>query len=76
MRKLEIGWIGYPFGGGAEKANNVAMLTIFLCLAIAVGVCWRADLAKNADLFGKLVSPFLSIVTLALGYLFGSGKKS
>lgn len=75
MRKLEIGWVGWPFGGGAEKSANIAMLTIFICLAIAGAICYHVDLVKNPDLFSKIVSPFLSIITLALGYIFGSSNK-
>lgn len=75
MRGLEIGWIGRPFGGGAEKSSNIAMLTIFICLFVAALLCYHYDLLKQSEIFSKLVSPFLNIATLALGYLFGSSKK-
>lgn len=76
MRQLELGWIGRPFGGGAEKSANIAIVTIILCLGISWIIASQLKVATQADLLSKLVSPFLSLVTLALGYRFGSGKKS
>jgi hypothetical protein len=74
MRQLELGWIGRPFGGGAEKAGNIAILTIGICLTVSLVIACRADVAKDSELLIKDLSPFLSIVTLALGYIFGAGK--
>ena len=59
--KTEIGWIGKVIGAGDEKAGNIAFVMIAFC-AIAL------ILKDNPS------TSLISIITLALGYLFG--KKS
>ena len=71
-----MGWLGRPFGGGADKQANIAIFVIVVCLCVAALVFWRVDPTAHSDLVIKYITPFLSIVTLALGYIFGSNKKS
>ena len=43
MRQLDLGWIGAPFGGGAEKSGNIAIVTIVCCLAVSLLIALRVD---------------------------------
>jgi hypothetical protein len=70
-QQAELGWIGKLIGCNAEKPGNISFITIILSLIIiVVSVC-----AGSAH-FEKVLTVFISVITLALGYLFGSNKKS
>ncbi len=69
--KAEQGWIGKICGSRAEKAGNIAFLAIVMCLIIVICALFNFGLT---DQFFKLVGAVTSIVTLALGYLFGANN--
>jgi hypothetical protein len=75
MRKLELGYVGLIFGGGSEKSGNIALITIIIVFLLLLFIFYRIGVAANGDLLIKIASPLLSIITLALGYLFGSSRK-
>jgi len=68
MRQMELGWFGRAFGYGDEKKGNVIAICIGACLgmiAILTIIPWGTTVSEKA------VPSLISIVTLALGYLFG-----
>lgn len=80
----ELGWMGKPFGGKNEKPGNISAAVVVLCFLI-LGVVWATDTwisvnitAKNVEPlmpFERMFSGLMSIITLVLGYLFGSNDK-
>jgi hypothetical protein len=71
-QNLQKGWIGAFMGTGSEKSGNAAIIVIVLCfifIGCSAGI-FKFD--KQFDDFFKFLTSMLSIVTLALGYLFGS----
>lgn len=74
-RRVEIGLIGWLFGGHAEKPGNIAgfVIVVFSIAAIAVAL-WLPD----SERFTKkdAVTLFMGIVTLALGYVFGRNSSN
>jgi len=67
-KKLEIGWMGLIFGDVANKPGNVAAVAIvlaFILLAVALFI------GPNDAPRGQAITLFGSIITGALGYLFG-----
>lgn len=81
----ELGWLGKPFGGRREKPGNISALVISMCfliIVIAFGVNVYVDVAyagRNIQMpiaFDKLFASVTSLITLVLGYLFGSNDKN
>ena len=72
MQALQRGWIGIALGTGAEKAGNVATLTIIACFLIILLLFAKTDMSTQFDQFYKMLTTMLGPVGLALGYLFGS----
>lgn len=80
----ELGWLGLPFGGRKEKPGNISALVISLSFLIII-VALVAGTAINVMMpdkhiempisFEKLLAGITSLITLALGYLFGSNDK-
>ncbi len=75
MHKNERGWVGAVFGSRSEKPGNVALVVILLCFIFAMLAFVRLDIAKDSELFFKLLSVVSGLVSLALGYLFGSSDR-
>lgn len=84
--KSELGWIGKVFGGRNEKPGNISAVVIVLCF-VALGIVWYTDV--HVDFYfathkidapiipaGHILSGLASIITLVLGYLFGSNNRS
>ena len=69
----ELGWVGKFFGGRQEKPGNISGLVILICFAlIAILICIRLTIGfEKTELFTAL----FGIITLTLGYLFGSNTK-
>ena len=63
-----LGWLGMFFGGGEEKAGNVAGLLIVLCFSAIVGLLLSADMWESVDATGAVLG---AVLTACLGYLFG-----
>ena len=74
--KEELGWLGRPFGGRKEKPGNISGLVIVACFAL-LAVAYLLPPSENLGMeFEQIFSGLLSIVTLILGYLFGSNDRS
>tara|TARA_B100001989_G_C24550011_1_gene473713 strand:- start:608 stop:943 length:336 start_codon:yes stop_codon:yes gene_type:complete len=69
-QQAELGVIGKFLGCNAEKPGNISFIAIIVSfIIIAVSAIWAQEY------FEKILSTFASVITLALGYLFGSHKK-
>lgn len=75
-RRLEMGWIGRAFGSVQDKPGNIAGASIVVSLVILLLLFWISYFYPNANdvPVGELMALFGSIITLALGYLFGKGS--
>lgn len=83
----KIGWIGKCIGSGSEKANNIAFITILLCISLLILVgCASLFMWLFTDyshlqyyhfgtVFFKVLAVVSNIITLCLGYIFGSKSK-
>jgi len=69
-RKQEMGWLGRVFGSVEDKPGNITGFVIILLIA---AICALAFLGPGDPNFpvDKVLTAFLSILTIALGYLFG-----
>jgi hypothetical protein len=69
-QQAELGAIGRFIGCNSEKPGNISFIVLLLCLIV---IC----LAMFFELqhFEKILTAFVSVITLALGYLFGSSTK-
>jgi hypothetical protein len=73
-----LGKIGLFIGGGPEKAGNIAYIVVIAAIVILViGACGSAYVQsdKLAAVFGNLVTGCLSLITGALGFIFGKSGK-
>ncbi|WP_139250791.1 hypothetical protein [Palleronia salina] len=73
MQNAQLGWIGQFWGAKAEKPGNVSAI-VALLLAIYLGVL--IFFFPDSSIFGDVFAGLTSIITLILGYLFGSSDKS
>lgn len=73
MQNAQLGWIGKFWGAKAEKPGNVSAI-VALLLAIYLGVL--IFVFPDSSIFGDVFAGLSSIITLILGYLFGSSDKS
>jgi len=83
----ELGVVGKLFGGKQEKSGNIAVFVIVLCFVL-IGFAYLAQLwialpARDAVAkidppmpFERIFTALASIITLVLGYLFGSNDRS
>ena len=65
------GTLGKIFGGGDEKAGNIAGLMAILCfatIAVLLLAAFFLDIWENVD---AIISVLGAILTACLGYLFG-----
>lgn len=73
-RRQEMGLFGL-LGSGPEKPANIVALAIilaFVCLAAVIfGYPDSGEHLSKKD----LITPLISLITLALGYLFGRSSK-
>ena len=74
-----LGRVGGFIGGGPEKAGNIACIVIvgafLLLVGSLIGSYW-ADATKLAPVLDKLVTGCVSLITGAMGYLFGASRDS
>ena len=74
-----LGTIGKYIGGGPEKAGNIASIVIvcsFFVLVLGIAGSYWADGSKLAPVLDKLVTGCVSLITGAMGYLFGASKET
>ena len=72
MQNAQLGWIGKIWGAKSEKPGNVsAIIAILLAVYLGVLIFGQPQNAKFDDVFTGL----MSIITLILGYLFGSSDR-
>lgn len=70
-KKTDIGWLGAFWGAGKNSGYNVAGLSVILCLLVGL-FCIIWNIVKGNGGIGDTWNQLSSIITLALGYLFGS----
>ena len=73
--KKELGWLGLPFGGRREKPGNISALVIICCFFAMYLVYTQPPAQSLGVSFERLFGGLTSIVTLILGYLFGSNER-
>lgn len=71
VMKHKAGWLGRVFGSASEAPTNIAGFLIICSLAVIVA-CTFAPSTPAIDETRKWA---LGLVTLIIGYLFGSGTK-
>lgn len=69
-RAMEMGWSGKFFDGSSEKAGNIAGVVILTAFALLASALF---LGPDTPAFpkGQVVTLMGSIITGALGFLFG-----
>jgi hypothetical protein len=73
--RRELGWLGHPFGGRREKPGNISVIVILFCF-LGMAVLYLDPPKPNSDMsFERIWGGLTSMVTLVLGYLFGSNDK-
>ena len=73
MQSAQLGWIGKFWGAKAEKPGNVSAI-VALLLAIYLGVL--IFFFPESTVFSDVFAGLTSIITLILGYLFGSSERN
>lgn len=72
-----LGLIGKLVGGGPEKAGNIASIVIFGALIGIVAACFglAGATGEASEIFKLVIGGCFSLITGALGYLFGASTK-
>jgi hypothetical protein len=73
QKRLERGIAGWFIGHGSEKLGNIAFLVIIICFMLIFGLAWFPK-SDDAPFREKTTYTLFSIITLALGYLFGKSS--
>jgi len=77
MQETQLGWVGRIWGSRSEKPGNISAI-VALILVLYLGVLFTFALCSSevslADI-ADTVSVITSIITLILGYLFGSNDR-
>ncbi|MCY4300348.1 MAG: hypothetical protein OXC68_01250 [Aestuariivita sp.] len=74
--KSELGWLGRLFGGRKEKPGNISGLALVACFAFLLIAYIYPSTEGSGVTFERIFAGLLSVVTLILGYLFGSNDRS
>ena len=81
FQRVELGLLGRFFGSEKEKPGNIAGLTLIVLLLFlgisAVGwlvSCTSIQPCTGDEAFQAIFAGFMSVITLILGYLFGSRR--
>lgn len=73
-----LGKVGQFIGGGPEKAGNIAyvvVLAALLMLIISACAVAYVDTKELESVFSALITGCLSLITGALGFIFGKSGK-
>ena len=73
--KSELGWLGRPFGGRNEKPGNISALVIVFCFVAMACVYFLPHEMEHGITIRDAWQTLMSVVTLILGYLFGSNDR-
>jgi hypothetical protein len=74
-----LGRVGKYIGGGPEKAGNIAYVVIIVALVLLIiGACVSAyaETEKLSAVYDRVVTGAFSLITGALGFLFGKSGGS
>lgn len=71
----ELGQLGKLFGGRKEKPGNISGLVLILCI-LFIGGAYFSTTSEKSDIYEHVFTGLISVVTLILGYLFGSSDRS
>ena len=71
----ELGLLGKLFGGRKEKPGNISGVALIFCL-LYLAVAHHQATSESWDSFERVFTGLISVVTLILGYLFGSSDRS
>jgi hypothetical protein len=69
----ELGLLGKLLGSRQEKPGNISAVVILFSLA---GLAWILSSVRPVLSSDHFISSLFSLITLALGYLFGSHQKN
>ena len=73
MQIANLGWVGRIWGAKSEKPGNVsAMVLLIFSLILGIFIFTLTD----SEHFQYIFSGMTSIITLILGYLFGSSDRN
>ncbi len=73
MQKVKLGIVGWIWGSRSEKPGNIsAIVAIILVIYLGVMLAFFQD----SSIFKEVFAGITSIITLILGYLFGSSDRS
>lgn len=70
LQKLELGFLGKFFGGGAKAGTNIAGFTAGVAF-----VLFAVTFLINGAEMTTVRSGLLSVITSAMGYIFGASRK-
>ncbi len=73
-----LGKVGVFIGGGPEKAGNIAYVVVIAAIVILLIAAFDAAYVNDealSSVFGNLVTGCLSLITGALGFIFGKSGK-
>ena len=73
--KNERGALGHLWGARSEKSGNIAGILVVFCLATIVFVFYSDQNSSLSMTPKDILSAFSSLITLALGYLFGRNSR-
>ena len=72
MQNAQLGWMGKIWGAKSEKPGNVsAIIALVLAAYLGMLIFWQPENKNFSDVFAGITS----IITLILGYLFGSSDR-
>lgn len=77
MQETQLGWVGKVWGSRSEKPGNISAI-VAIILVLYMGILMGASLWGEAKALAEIqdtLSMLSSIVTLILGYLFGSNDR-
>lgn len=67
MKEMEVGWLGRLFGSGDEKIGNIVGFIVVIS-----SVLLFVELFRDGD--AEIKTSLIGMITLGLGYLFGSRR--
>ena len=71
MEKLELGYLGQFFGAGAKAGTNIAGFIAGLAVLLLA-----LTLFVEIQEVSTIRSGLISIITSAMGYIFGASRKA